>query len=43
VETEELEIPAEILKAAERLAKLCNEYEGARKLASTAIAQAFAK
>ena len=43
VESEELEIPAEILKAAERLAKLCNEYEGARKLASTAIAQAFAK
>lgn len=43
VETEEVEVPAEILKAAERLAKLCNEYEGARKLASTAIAQAFAK
>ena len=43
VESEELEIPAEILKAAERLAKLCNEYESARKLASTAIAQAFAK
>ena len=42
-ETEEFEVPAEILKAAERLAKLCNEYEGARKLASTAIAQAFAK
>jgi hypothetical protein len=43
VETEEIEVPAEILKAAERLAKLCAEYEGARKLASTAIAQAFAK
>ena len=42
-ETEEIEVPAEILKAAERLAKLCAEYEGARKLASTAIAQAFAK
>ena len=40
---EEIEVPAEILKAAERLAKLCAEYEGARKLASTAIAQAFAK
>ena len=43
VESEEVEVPAEILKAAERLAKLCNEYESARKLASTAIAQAFAK
>jgi hypothetical protein len=42
VETEEIEVPVEILKAAERLAKLCAEYEGARKLASTAIAQAFA-
>ena len=42
-ETEEIEVPAEILKAAERLAKLCAEYEGARKLASTAIAQAFAQ
>jgi len=40
---EELEIPEEILKAAKRLAKLCNEYKGARKLASTAVAQAFAK
>ena len=40
---EAIEVPAEILKAAERLAKLCAEYEGARKLASTAIAQAFAK
>jgi hypothetical protein len=40
---EEIEVPEEILKAAERLAKLCAEYEGARKLASTAIAQAFAK
>ena len=43
VESEEIEVPAEILKAAERLAKLCNEYESARKLASTAVAQAFAK
>ena len=40
---EELEIPEEILKAAERLAKLCAQYEQARKLASTAVAQAFAK
>ncbi len=40
---EELEVPEEILKAAERLAKLCAQYEQSRKLASTAIAQAFAK
>jgi hypothetical protein len=40
---EEIEVPAEILAAAAKLAKLCAEYEGARKLASTAIAQAFAK
>jgi hypothetical protein len=40
--SEELEVPAEILAAAQKLAKLCAEYEGARKLASTAIAQAFA-
>ena len=40
---EEIEVPEEVLKAAERLAKLCAQYEGARKLASTAIAQAFAK
>ena len=39
---EEIEVPEEVLKAAERLAKLCAQYEGARKLASTAIAQAFA-
>jgi hypothetical protein len=39
---EELEVPEEILKAAERLAKLCAAYEQSRKLASTAIAQAFA-
>ena len=39
----ELEVPAEILAAAAKLAKLCNAYDEARKLASTAIAQAFAK
>lgn len=43
VEAEEVEVPEEVLKAAERLAKLCAQYEGARKLASTAIAQAFAQ
>lgn len=39
---EEVEVPAEVLAAAAKLAKLCAQYEGARKLASTAIAQAFA-
>jgi hypothetical protein len=39
---EELEVPAEILAAAAKLAKLCAQYEESRKLASTAIAQAFA-
>lgn len=42
-ETEEVEIPAELLAAAQRLAKLAQQYEGARKLASKALAQAFAK
>jgi len=41
--TEEMEIPEAILKAAAQLAKLCAEYEGARKLASTAVAHAFSK
>jgi hypothetical protein len=41
--TEEIEVPAEVLAAAAKLAKLCAQYEGARKLASTAIAQAFAE
>lgn len=40
---EALEVPEEILKAAEKLAKLCAQYEDSRKLASTAVAQAFAK
>jgi hypothetical protein len=40
---EEVEVPAEILAVAAKLAKMCAEYEDARKLASTAIAQAFAK
>jgi hypothetical protein len=37
----DIEVPADIAKAAALLAKLCNEYEGSKKLASTAIAQAF--
>ncbi|MFN7318523.1 MAG: hypothetical protein ACK5S6_03330 [bacterium] len=41
--TEEIEIPAELLAAAAKLAKLAQEYEGARSLASKALAQAFAK
>jgi len=40
---EEIEIPEEILAAAAKLAKLCAQYEDSRKLASTAVAQAFAK
>lgn len=40
---EEIEVPAEILAAAAKLAKLCAQYEDSRKLASTAVAQAFAK
>lgn len=40
---EEIEIPAELLAAAAKLAKLASEYEGARKLATKALAQAFAK
>jgi len=40
---EEVEIPAELLAAAQRLAKLAQQYEGARKLASRALATAFAK
>lgn len=38
----EVEIPAELLAAAQKLAKLANEYEGARSLASRALAAAFA-
>jgi hypothetical protein len=40
--TEELEVPPEVAAAAAKLAKLCAQYEQSRKLASTAIAQAFA-
>jgi hypothetical protein len=40
---EEIEVPAEILAVAAKLAKMCAEYEDSRKLASTAVAQAFAK
>jgi hypothetical protein len=39
----EVEVPAELLAAAAKLAKLAAEYEGARSLASKALAQAFAK
>jgi hypothetical protein len=40
---EELEVPPHIAKLAAQLAQACAEYEQARKLASTAIAAAFAK
>ncbi len=42
-QSEEIEIPAELLAAAAKLAKLANEYEGARSLAAKALAAAFAK
>jgi hypothetical protein len=41
--TEEVEVPAELLAAAAKLAKLAQQYEGARSLAAKALAQAFAK
>lgn len=41
--SDEVEIPAELLAAAQKLAKLAAEYEGARSLASKALAAAFAK
>lgn len=40
---DEVEIPAELLAAAAKLAKLAAEYEGARSLAAKALAKAFAK
>lgn len=40
---EDVEIPAELLKAAAVLAKLAQQYEGARSLASKALAAAFSK
>jgi hypothetical protein len=40
---DEVEIPAELLAAAAKLAKLAAEYENSRSLASKALAQAFAK
>jgi hypothetical protein len=40
---EETEIPEELIAAAAKLAKLAQQYEGARSLASKALALAFAK
>ena len=40
--SDDVEIPANILAAAKALARLCNEYEGARSLANKAVAKAFA-
>lgn len=42
-EAEEIEIPAEIAAAAAKLAALCAEYQGAKRLAAKAVAAAFAK
>ena len=41
--SDEIEVPAELLKAAAVLAKLASEYEGSRSLASKALAAAFSK
>ena len=41
--SEDVEIPAELLKAAAVLAKLAKEYEHARSLAGKALAAAFSK
>jgi hypothetical protein len=38
-----IEVPAHIAKLAAQLVAACNEYEESRKLASTAVAQAFSK
>ena len=40
---EEIEVPAEIIEAAKKLAKLAQKYEGAKSLASKAVAIAFAQ
>jgi hypothetical protein len=42
-EAVEVEIPAELIEAAKKLAKLANAYEDSRKLAAKALALAFAK
>jgi len=39
---DEIEVPADIAALAARLVKLCNEYKGAKRLASQAVAEAFA-
>lgn len=39
---QEVEVPAEIAALAAKLVALCNEYEGAKRLAAQAIAEAFA-
>jgi hypothetical protein len=39
---EPVEVPANIAKLAAQLAAACNEYEGAKKLAAQAVAEAFA-
>jgi hypothetical protein len=39
---EEIEVPAEIAALAAKLAAACSQYEGAKKLAAQAVAEAFA-
>jgi len=40
---EEVEVPEELIEAAKKLAKLAQKYEGAKSLASKAVAIAFAQ
>ena len=42
-ESETLEVPAHIRLLADKLAKACNEYEEARRLANTALSAALSK
>ena len=42
-EAESIAVPAHIAKLAKQLAQACAEYEQSRKLANTAVAEAFAK
>lgn len=42
-QADEVEVPAELIAAAQKLAKLANQYEGSRSLAAKALALAFAK
>jgi hypothetical protein len=42
-DADSIKVPAHIAKLAAQLAAACNEYEESRKIATTAVANAFAK